>query len=71
MYMADESGAISSVNYAPGQRTRIQTDTCRAMFVVYAPAEVRPLQIENHFSDIQAYIQLFAPTSKPVFQKIF
>jgi len=71
MYMADSQGIISSVIYGPDGRTRIHKQTQRVLFVVYAPAGIRVEQIEEHFSDIQSYVKLFAPEANPVQQEIF
>jgi DNA/RNA-binding domain of Phe-tRNA-synthetase-like protein len=70
MCMADSQGIISSVIYGPDSRTRIQRETRRVMFVVYAPAGIRPRQIKEHFADIQAYIRLFAPDARQVQQEV-
>ncbi len=71
MYMADEEGIISSVIYGPDGRTRIERETQRAMFVVYAPEGITAGQIEAHFADIQSYVALFAPQVQVVYQNIF
>ena len=70
MYMADGQGVISSVIYGPDGRTRIRKETQRALFVVYAPAGIQPGQIEDHFSDILAYVRLFSPEARLVQQDI-
>lgn len=63
MLMTDKENIISSVIYGPDKRTRITPKTEDAMFVVYGPAGITPKQIEDHFSDIQKYIKLFAPNA--------
>ena len=70
MFMADSQGIISSVIYGPDGRTRIRRETQRAMFVVYAPVGIQRTQIEDHFTDLQAFIRLFAPETSLVQQEI-
>lgn len=61
MMIQDDIGIISSIIYGPDNRTRITESTTTCMFVVYAPAGIEKYLIEEHFNEIIANIQLFAP----------
>jgi DNA/RNA-binding domain of Phe-tRNA-synthetase-like protein len=71
MYMADKQGIISSVIYGPDRRTRIQPGTRQVLFVVYAPGGISKQRIQEHFTDIQTYIRIFAPASKTRYLNFF
>jgi len=64
MYIADRQGVISSVIYGPDQRTRIQSETKRALFTVYAPPGIDEKAVWEHLGDIQANVRLVTPEAK-------
>ncbi len=71
MFMHDARGVISSVLYGPDQRTRINADTRRVLFVVYAPAGVARTAVEQHLSDLQANVRTIAPAALIESQEIY
>jgi len=64
MYIADRQGVISSVIYGPDQRTRIQTETRRALFTAYAPPGIDEKAVWEHLGDIQANVRLVTPEAR-------
>lgn len=60
MYIADAEGVLSSIIYGPDRRTRIRSDTRKALFTVYAPAGIPVEQVRQHLQDIQSYVQVVA-----------
>ena len=61
MFIADRQGVISSVIYGPDQRTRIGSETRRALFTVYAPPGIGEVAVWEHVRDIEANVRLVAP----------
>jgi DNA/RNA-binding domain of Phe-tRNA-synthetase-like protein len=63
MYMADADGVICSIIYGQDARTRVTPETTSALFVVYAPPGIEPTLIDQHFSDITAWVRLVDPAA--------
>lgn len=70
IFMKDAAGVIGSILYGPDQRTRIRENTTKCIFVVYAPFSVNEGVVLGHFSDLAAYVRLFAPNSIVVDRQI-
>ncbi len=66
MYVADDSGVLSSIIYGPDRRTRLRPKTSEAVYVVYAPAGIAGAAVESHLADIAAYVGLAAPDAEVV-----
>ena len=64
MYIADAEGIISSVIYGPDQRTRINPQTRRVLFTVYAPPGIVETAVADHLHDIQCNVLLIAPKAE-------
>jgi len=64
MYVRDGEGVLSSIIYGPDQRTRINMDSRKALFTVYAPAGIQPEKITVHMQAICDWIRLFSPSLK-------
>jgi DNA/RNA-binding domain of Phe-tRNA-synthetase-like protein len=63
MVMRDAHGVISSVLNGPDQRTRIQPETDRVIFAVYAPAGIGAAGVAAHLDAIAANVRIVAPSS--------
>jgi DNA/RNA-binding domain of Phe-tRNA-synthetase-like protein len=63
MMIYDAQGIISSIIHGPDSRTRINPDTTKALFTVYAPAGITEDAISGHLRDIEAYVRLVAPAA--------
>jgi len=61
MMMADRAGITSSVLHGPDQRTRIELDTTRVLYVVYAPRGVERAAVAAHLDDITENVAVVAP----------
>ena len=70
MSISDEAGIISSIIHGPDHRTRINSETKKVMFVVYALSGIPHHYVFQHLSDMFSYIKLFAPNAEVELQKI-
>lgn len=61
MFIADQTGVISSIIYGPDQRTRISAETRSALFTVYAPAGISAASVQAHLEDLLNLARLFSP----------
>lgn len=61
MMITDGRGVISTVLYGPDERTRIRSETKRALFTVYAPEGITRDQVRKHMGDIERIVRLIAP----------
>ena len=64
MFMADQTGVISSILSGPDQRTRISENTRSAFFAVYAPPGIGKDAVEKHLRDIVANAQIISPEAR-------
>ena len=64
MTISDSRGVISSVVYGPDRRTRIESNTRRALFTVYAPEGVDERAVRTHLEDIRDNVLLVAPEAR-------
>ena len=64
MMIVDDQGVISSVLYGPDHRTRINPETRRVFFTVYAPPGIGEQAVWEHLRDIEANIMLVAPEAR-------
>mgnify|MGYP002345732620 CR=1 FL=1 len=71
MYIADARGILSSIIYGPDQRTQIQPSTKNVVFTVYAPAGVKPDELETHLQDIRDLVRLVTPQAKVELLQVF
>jgi DNA/RNA-binding domain of Phe-tRNA-synthetase-like protein len=71
MYIADQTGVISSIIYGPDQRTQIQAQTRNVMFTVYAPAGIPEESILAHLQEIQHNAQMVAPRAQVEMIRVF
>ena len=63
MVMRDARGVISSVLNGPDQRTRIRSETDRAIFAVYAPPGIGSVRVAEHLAAIAANVRVVAPSA--------
>ena len=61
MYIADRTGAISSVLYGPDDRTRLRAETRRVCYTVYGVPGIAASAVETHLGDIRDVVLFFAP----------
>ena len=61
MFIADQTGIISSIVYGPDQRTQIGPHTCNVIFTVYAPEGIDSDAVAAHLRDIRDYVLIVAP----------
>jgi len=61
MILKDAQGVICSVIYGLDQRTVIQPETQRALFIVYAPEGIGAQAVHAHLEDIRDNVLLVAP----------
>jgi DNA/RNA-binding domain of Phe-tRNA-synthetase-like protein len=61
LYLADQSGIISSVMYGPDFRTRIRPDTARAIFTTYGMPGISRKMIETQLLRLEDLVRLFSP----------
>jgi len=61
MFMADQTGVISSIIYGPDQRTQITAATRNVLFAVYAPAGISPEAVQAHLQDIRDFVFIVSP----------
>jgi DNA/RNA-binding domain of Phe-tRNA-synthetase-like protein len=61
MILKDAQGVICSVIYGLDQRTVIQPETQRALFIVYAPEGIGADAVHSHLEDIRDNVLLVAP----------
>jgi DNA/RNA-binding domain of Phe-tRNA-synthetase-like protein len=61
MFITDAEDVVSCILYGPDQRTRIQPETERVLFTVYAPPGIEAQIVHNHLEDIRENVTLFAP----------
>jgi len=71
MFMADQTGVISSIIYGPDQRTQITPATRNVLFAVYAPVGIPPEAVQSHLQDIRDYVLLVSPDAKVVMLEVF
>ena len=71
MILSDQAGVIGSVIYGPDQRTRIVPQTTEALFVVYAPAGIKPEWVTAHLENLRSYALLVAPESTTMTLNLF
>ena len=71
MFMADETGVISSIVYGPDRRTAITPSTTSALFAVYAPAGIGAAAVQRHLEDIRDNILIIAPGAKIEMMQVF
>ena len=64
MTISDSRGVISSIVYGPDRRTRIESDTRRALFTVYAPEGVGEQAVRSHLEDVRDNVLLVAPQAR-------
>jgi DNA/RNA-binding domain of Phe-tRNA-synthetase-like protein len=61
MFVEDAEGVLSAVLHGPDARTKIETTTTAALYVVYAPQGVTRMAIVAHLDDIRENVSLFSP----------
>jgi DNA/RNA-binding domain of Phe-tRNA-synthetase-like protein len=71
MYVRDEAGVLSSIIYGPDRRTRITTNTTRALFTVYAPEGVSTAAVMTHMEDIAGWIRIFSPDAQTAMMTVY
>ena len=64
MMLSDQKGIISSIIYGPDDRTRIELETNKALFAIYAPAGISQAVVQAHFDDIYEFLQLASPQAQ-------
>ena len=64
MFIADSQGIISSILYGPDQRTRINENTRRALFTVYAPAGIGIAAVHQHLDDLLENVDTISPGAR-------
>ena len=64
MFIADDTGIISSVLYGPDARTGLGSGTEHACFTVYGVSGISPATIEAHLGDIRDFIMLTTPSAE-------
>ena len=71
MFMADETGIISSILYGPDQRTQITEKTCNVLFAVYTPEGISAEETQQHLEDIRENVLLVSPAARLELLKVF
>lgn len=71
MMIADTAGILSSILYGPDQRTRLTSETKRALFTVYAPPGVGEQAVYDHLADIQENATLVAKEATLEVMQVF
>jgi DNA/RNA-binding domain of Phe-tRNA-synthetase-like protein len=71
MYIRDGEGVISSVIYGPDRRTRIRSETKRAVFTAYAPAGISAAAVRTHLKHIRENVSCFAPNAAVDMLEVF
>jgi DNA/RNA-binding domain of Phe-tRNA-synthetase-like protein len=61
MCIRDGAGIISSIVYGPDERTRLGSETRRAIFTTYAPAGVGPEAVRRHLASIEETVRAIYP----------
>lgn len=61
MLVRDGEGITSSIIHGPDARTAVTEQTCRALYVVYAPEGIRSAEVQTHFEDILDSLRRFCP----------
>jgi DNA/RNA-binding domain of Phe-tRNA-synthetase-like protein len=64
MFIADDTGIISSVLYGPDARTGIGVGTEHVCFTVYGVSGVSPATIQAHLGDIRDFVLLTTPSAE-------
>jgi DNA/RNA-binding domain of Phe-tRNA-synthetase-like protein len=63
MMISDQDGIISCIIYGPDHRTRIQPETERVIFTVYAPPGIEESFVRSHLEDIMENVMVVAPNA--------
>lgn len=71
MLMRDGLGVISTVIYGPDRRTRLQAETRRALFTVYAPLGVGVEAVARHLEDLRDNVHLFSPSAAVELMEVY
>jgi DNA/RNA-binding domain of Phe-tRNA-synthetase-like protein len=71
MFIADAEGVLSSILYGPDQRTRITSETRRALFTVYAPEGIENTAVASHLRELEALVRLIAPAATTAELKVY
>lgn len=71
MMIADAEGILSSIIYGPDRRTRINPQTRRVLFTVYAPPGIEQEAVTRHLGDIRDHVLLFAPQAELVLLQVY
>jgi DNA/RNA-binding domain of Phe-tRNA-synthetase-like protein len=71
MYIADQSGVISSIVYGPDQRTCIAESTQAVFFTVYGVPGIGREAIDTHLTTLVTNVQLVSPVARIAWRDIF
>jgi DNA/RNA-binding domain of Phe-tRNA-synthetase-like protein len=71
MFMADQTGVISSIIYGPDQRTQITAATSNVLFAVYTPAGISSDTVQAHLQDIRDYVLVVSPDARVEALQVF
>ncbi len=63
MLISDSRGVISSILKGPDSRTKINSNTTRVLFVIYAPPGVKEELAYQHLDDIESYTKISSAQS--------
>lgn len=61
MMMSDGEGIVCTILYGQDERTLISPETCRALYVAYAPAGVPRVAVQRQLDLVLENVRLFAP----------
>lgn len=61
LYIADQDGIVSSLIYGPDSRTRIRSDTTRALFTTYGMPGISRETIESQLLCLENLVRLYSP----------
>ncbi|HEX8990504.1 MAG TPA: phenylalanine--tRNA ligase beta subunit-related protein, partial [Anaerolineales bacterium] len=64
MMIRDGEGIVSSVIYGPDQRTQVTAGTRSAVFTIYAPAGIQPLDVSRQLEAIRDNVLVIAPKAR-------
>lgn len=70
MFIADNTGIVSSIIYGPDARTAIGVDTEHVCFTVYGVQGIPPASVEAHLKDIRDGVMLVSPGAEVVVLKV-
>ncbi|MEW6731726.1 MAG: phenylalanine--tRNA ligase beta subunit-related protein [Acidobacteriota bacterium] len=71
MMMSDSKGIVCTILYGQDVRTSISPNTCRALYVAYAPSGVLKTMVQQQLDSIHENILLVAPEAEIEMVEVF